>query len=194
MARANHHVFQNSGLVRWQLGPRLAIIHGELHRLYRIVVRFLKLAGPSELELAPVAVGQIVTHVCDLLRPEAATRQVEILAEVESNLPVIVADFVRLAVYDEDGTPIGEYFADLFVDNRLIVELKAPKAIADQPTAQLLGYFRASHVEHGLLLNFGAPKFEIKKYARSQRPDGSGLGSVVRSFLAFFAPFALFRG
>jgi len=79
-----------------QLGPRLAIIHGELHRLDSIVERFLKLAGPSELELAPVAVGQVVTHVCDLLRPEAATRQVEILAEMETDLPVIAADSVRL--------------------------------------------------------------------------------------------------
>ena len=79
-----------------QLGPRLAIIHGELHRLDSIVERFLKLAGPSELELAPVAVGQVVTHVCDLLRPEAATRQVEIQAEVEPDLPVVPADSVRL--------------------------------------------------------------------------------------------------
>jgi GxxExxY protein len=75
-----------------------------------------------------------------------------------------------LTVYDEDGTVIGEQFADLFVDNRLIVELKAVKALADEHVAQLLGYLRASRIEHGLLMNFGAPRFKIRKYALSQNP------------------------
>ena len=48
-----------------------------------------------------------------------------------------------LTVYDEDGTVIGEYFADLLVDNRLIIELKAVKALADEHIAQILGYLRA---------------------------------------------------
>ena len=70
-----------------------------------------------------------------------------------------------LKVYDEDGTVLGEYFADLFVESKLIVELKACKALAPEHTAQLLGYLRACHIEHGLLVNFGAPKLEIRKYA-----------------------------
>jgi|SRR6516225_1521242 GxxExxY protein len=69
-----------------------------------------------------------------------------------------------IKVYDEDGTLLGDYSADLFVENCLIVELKAAKALADEHVAQLLGYLRASRIEHGLLINFGAPKFEIKKY------------------------------
>ncbi len=72
-----------------------------------------------------------------------------------------------LAVYDEDGTLLGEYFADLFVDNRLIVELKASRVLADEHTAQLLGYLRATRMEHGLLINFGSTKFQIKKYVFS---------------------------
>ena len=74
-----------------------------------------------------------------------------------------------LKVYDEDGTVLGEYFADLFVENCLIVELKACKALASEHIAQLLGYLRACHVEHGLLINFGASKLEIKKYVLSDR-------------------------
>jgi GxxExxY protein len=70
-----------------------------------------------------------------------------------------------LAVHDEDGTTLGDYLADLFVDQRLIVELKACKALTDDHVAQLLGYLRACRVEHGLLINFGAPKLEIRKYA-----------------------------
>lgn len=73
-----------------------------------------------------------------------------------------------LTVFDEDGTIIGEYFADLFVDNRVIIALKAVKAIADEHVAQVLGYLRASRIEHGLLLNFGAPRFEIRKFILSQ--------------------------
>ena len=72
-----------------------------------------------------------------------------------------------LQVYDEDGTLLGEYCADLFVDFPLIVELKACTALTDAHTAQLLGYLRACRVEHGLLINFGAPKLQIKKYILS---------------------------
>ena len=74
-----------------------------------------------------------------------------------------------LKVYDEDSTVLGEYFADLFVESKLIVELKACKTLAPEHIAQLLGYLRACHVEHGLLVNFGAPKLEIRKYALSDR-------------------------
>lgn len=69
------------------------------------------------------------------------------------------------SIKDEDRTVLGDYLADLFVENRLIVELKACKALADEHTAQLLGYLRASRIEHGLLINFGAPKLEIRKFA-----------------------------
>lgn len=69
-----------------------------------------------------------------------------------------------LAVYDEDGTILGEYFADLFVEGCLIVELKAVRAIDNEHIAQLLGYLRSSRIETGLLINFGAQKLSIKKY------------------------------
>jgi GxxExxY protein len=73
-----------------------------------------------------------------------------------------------LPVCDEDGTVLGDYLADLFVNGCLIVELKAVKALADEHTAQILGYLRASSIEHGLLINFGAPKLEVKKYVLSK--------------------------
>ena len=73
-----------------------------------------------------------------------------------------------LTVFDEDGTVLGEYYADLFVDQRLIVELKAVKNTADEHVAQLLGYLKSSRIEHGLLINFGSYRFQIKKYVLSQ--------------------------
>ena len=69
-----------------------------------------------------------------------------------------------LTVYDEDGTVLGEYFTDLFIEDCLIVELKACKSTANEHIAQLLGYLKSSRIHDGLLINFGAPKLYIKKY------------------------------
>jgi GxxExxY protein len=69
-----------------------------------------------------------------------------------------------LKVFDEDGSLIGEYYADLVVDGRLVVELKAAREIADEHVAQILGYLKSARMEHGLLINFGSRKFQIKKY------------------------------
>jgi GxxExxY protein len=68
-------------------------------------------------------------------------------------------------VFDEDGTMIGAYFADLIVEGSLIAELKACRALIDEHTAQILGYLRSARKEHGLLINFGSYKFELRKYA-----------------------------
>ena len=70
-------------------------------------------------------------------------------------------------VLDKDGTLLGEYYADLLVENSLIIEVKASKTLVDDHTAQLLGYLRSSRTEHGLLINFGSPKLQIKKYLLS---------------------------
>jgi GxxExxY protein len=69
-----------------------------------------------------------------------------------------------LTVYDEDGTILGEFRVDLFVAKSLLVEVKAVKTLDDEHVAQILGYLRASRMEHGLLINFGSRKFEIRKF------------------------------
>jgi GxxExxY protein len=97
-------------------------------------------------------------------------------------------------VYDEDGTIIGDYQADLLVHNCLIIELKAAKTLADEHVAQLLGYLRASRIEHGLLINFGAPRFAIKKYALSQLSRDGIFDRLAMLLASLFAPLAIFRG
>ena len=67
-------------------------------------------------------------------------------------------------MYDEDGTILGEFHADLFVGGILVVELKAVRAIVDEHVAQLLGYLHSSRIETGLLINFGSPVMSVKKY------------------------------
>jgi GxxExxY protein len=69
-----------------------------------------------------------------------------------------------LSVFDEDGAALGEYFADLFIEECLIVETKACRAVTDEHIAQLLGYLRSSRIETGLLINFGSMKLHVKKY------------------------------
>jgi len=75
-----------------------------------------------------------------------------------------VAQQVPLTVQDEDGTVLGEFFADLFVEGCLVVELKASRAIAEEHVAQLLGYLKSSRIRTGLLINFGEPRLYVKKY------------------------------
>jgi len=69
-----------------------------------------------------------------------------------------------VSVYDEDGELLGQFVADLLIEGELLVELKACRNIAEEHTAQILGYLRATGLEHGMLINFGAPRLQIRKY------------------------------
>ena len=77
---------------------------------------------------------------------------------------------VPLAVVDEDGFIIGRYEADLIVGNRLIIELKHCDKLAPVHVAQLINYLCTTGIEHGLLINFGSPKFEIAKRIFTKKP------------------------
>lgn len=83
---------------------------------------------------------------------------------------ILVQPKFPVPVFDEDGTLLGDFEADLLVDEQLIIEIKAARDIADAHVAQVLGYLRATRREHGLLINFGAPKFQIKKYILDAYP------------------------
>jgi GxxExxY protein len=90
------------------------------------------------------------------------------LANRLRKIPLSIVAQHPLSVLDEDGTVLGDFYADLFVEDKLIVEIKACRTLADEHVAQLLGYLRASRVEHGLLINFGSPRLQIHKYALSE--------------------------
>lgn len=61
------------------------------------------------------------------------------------------------------GAEIGTYVADMIVDSRVVVELKASEALSPAHTAQCLNYLKASGIKTGLLLNFGRPKIEYRR-------------------------------
>ncbi len=62
-----------------------------------------------------------------------------------------------------DAVVVGEYVADLVIDNKIIIELKAVKELNSIFEAQLLNYLKATGLKIGYLLNFGNPKLEFKR-------------------------------
>jgi GxxExxY protein len=75
----------------------------------------------------------------------------------------------NIKVYYEN-IEVGSYFADLLVNNLVIIELKAVKSICEEHEAQLINYLRATKVEVGLLLNFGKkPEFKQKIFSNNKK-------------------------
>ncbi len=62
------------------------------------------------------------------------------------------------------GHEIGEYFADIVVENQVIIELKAIEALQRSHEAQLLNYLKATGYKVGLLINFTHPRAQIKRF------------------------------
>lgn len=68
----------------------------------------------------------------------------------------------RIEVFYE-GEQVGDYFADLVVNNCVIIELKAAENLHQEHEFQLINYLKATEIEVGLLLNFGKkPEFKRK--------------------------------
>ena len=79
-----------------------------------------------------------------------------------------VASQVPLAVMFR-GRSVGEFVADLVLEDKVIVELKAVKALAPEHQAQVINYLNATGLDVGLLVNFGRPKLEYKRLHRKSR-------------------------
>lgn len=74
----------------------------------------------------------------------------------------------RVKVFYE-GQEVGDYFADLIVDEKVIVELKASEALCEEHEFQLINYLKATEIEVGLLLNFGKkPEFKRKIFSNEK--------------------------
>ena len=86
----------------------------------------------------------------------------------ESGLSVVQQK--PISVFYND-TNVGEYFADLLVENAVIVELKSVERLIAAHEAQLLNYLRATNIEVGLLLNFGQSPDQKRKVYTNDRKD-----------------------
>ena len=69
---------------------------------------------------------------------------------------------IKIPVFYKDE-PVGDYYADILVNERIIVELKAVSDLTSQHEAQLLNYLKATGHKVGLLLNFGTNRVQIKR-------------------------------
>lgn len=65
------------------------------------------------------------------------------------------------------GHPVGDFEADLFVEGKVIVELKAVRTLAPAHEVQLVNYLKATGINVGLLLNFGEDRVEVKRKLRT---------------------------
>jgi GxxExxY protein len=77
---------------------------------------------------------------------------------------IIAVNQEKIPVYYENEK-VGEYFADIVVENKIIIELKAAEGIVEEHEAQFVNYLKATKMEVGLLLNFGkTPQIKRKVF------------------------------
>lgn len=81
---------------RDRFSDRLEIVHGEIHRLEKVVEQFVRLASPSELRFAPVDIRSLFNRLSELLSPEAAKRDIEIVTSVTDDVSELRADADQL--------------------------------------------------------------------------------------------------
>lgn len=83
------------------------------------------------------------------------------------NLNLDVEEQKKITVFYKEEK-VGDYFADLIVNNQVIIELKAVERIAPEHEVQLVNYLKATNIEVGLLLNFGAkPQYKRKVFTKN---------------------------
>jgi len=91
----------------------------------------------------------------------------------------MLLEFAEINVYCERQKPIkvyykdkivGEYYADIMIENKVVLELKAAEALAEAHELQLINYLKATELEVGLLLNFGRkPAFFRKIFTNDKK-------------------------
>ena len=85
----------------------------------------------------------------------------------KAHIPAVSQNPIKV-IYEEEV--VGEYFADILVDRKVIVEIKATKTLIADHEAQLLNYLKATDIEVGLLLNFGfEPEIKRKVYDNDRK-------------------------
>jgi GxxExxY protein len=83
---------------------------------------------------------------------------------------VLCVETEKLLTVHYDGVIVGTFSADMLVENRLIVELKANQSLVLANEVQLVNYLSATQIEIGLLMNFGGERLEFKRKTRTYRP------------------------
>ena len=96
---------------------------------------------------------------------ESVYEKALIVALTDAGLPV---EAQRPISIQYRGRLVGDFYADILVDNRVIVELKAVKALIPEHEAQVINYLNATGIRVGLLINFGSSRLEFKRFTRGK--------------------------
>ena len=86
----------------------------------------------------------------------------------------LLVDCEKMVRVSYDGVIVGDFSADMLVENIVIIENKAAQTLNPAHEVQLVNYLTATGIEIGLLLNFGAEKLEFKRKHRTYRPRQEG--------------------
>jgi GxxExxY protein len=77
------------------------------------------------------------------------------------------------------GHVVGEFYADVLLEDKIIIELKAVRALTPEHHAQLINYLNATGIDVGLLVNFGNPKLEFRRFHRKTPAPGETLKNLI---------------
>lgn len=77
-----------------------------------------------------------------------------------------------------EGLIVGEFFADLWINDSIIIEIKSVQSLAKEHEVQLVNYLTATGVDDGLLINFG-PSVQVKRKFRVYKPKGSLMNALL---------------
>jgi GxxExxY protein len=120
--------------------------------------------------MPPQEVNKITEKIIGCAYAVSNSLGIGFVEKVYENAMVVALEKAGLTVAQQfpikvsfDGVVVGEFWADLFVEGRVLVELKAVSMLMDEHTAQALNYLRATGADVCLLLNFAKPKIEIKR-------------------------------
>jgi len=94
------------------------------------------------------------------------------LEKVYENSMMVLFERERIPVRQQAGVPVyfeqrvvGEYVADIIVEDKIIIEIKSASGIADAHRAQVLNYLKATNMRLGIIINFGKKRLEYERLA-----------------------------
>ncbi len=125
-------------------------IYAEEDRVNGITGRIIGCAITVSKELGPGYLESVYENALVL-----ELRRAELEADPQQELVVLYK-----------GEPVGDFRADVVVENVVLLELKAARAIEDVHIAQALNYLKTTGMRYALILNFGTPKLGIKRLRR----------------------------
>jgi GxxExxY protein len=94
---------------------------------------------------------------------ESVYEKALLIALTDAGLPAQSQQAIHVIFRNKN---VGNFYTDLLVENKVLVELKTVKSIIPQHEAQIINYLNATGINVGLLINFGSPKLEFKRFTR----------------------------